>query len=94
MIKLAATIGLCTALASSGPAAAGNGWNNNWQSGGGIGPGAAVALGLGSLALGTALARPWTGFYVPPLVNYYTPPYPYAYQPRWCVNPYGQYYVC
>lgn len=70
--------------------------------GGGIGPGAAVALGLGSFALGTAIgsgafARPYGYYpygYYAPAPAYYAPPPAYPY-PRACWYPqYGGYYAC
>ena len=66
-----------------------------------LGPGAAVGIGLGAFALGTALASPYyyypgayygyaPGYYYPPAPAYYPP-----YAPRSCWNPYYQrYYPC
>ena len=65
-----------------------------------LGTGAAVGIGLGAFALGTALAaRPYYGYpsyygypayYYPPAPAYY----PYL-PPRSCWNPYyGRYYPC
>jgi hypothetical protein len=68
----------------------------------GISNGAAVALGLGSLALGTAIgsaayANPYGYYpygYYPPAPAYYGPPAP-AYPYRTCWYPqYGGYYAC
>jgi len=89
----AATLGL-TLLTS--PAHAGSScWNGRcWNhGGGGISPGAAVALGLGSLALGTALANPYAYPWRPPtvIVPAYYPPLVYV--PRLCWNGYTQ-FVC
>ena len=65
--------------------------------------GAAVGIGLGSFALGTALGaasnpyyRPYSpyGYYYPAPAYYAPPPAPY-YAPRSCWDPYGQrYYAC
>jgi hypothetical protein len=73
---------LLASIGLSQPADAGGGWH-----GGGIGPGAAVALGLGSFALGSALANPYFRYYgygYPPAyyppVGYY-PPVPAYYPP-------------
>jgi len=67
--------------------------------GGGISPGAAVGIGLGSFALGSVLANPYYhpyyypyGYYYPPAPAYYPPPAPYYPPPRSCWNPYYQYY--
>jgi hypothetical protein len=65
-----------------------------------LGTGAAVGIGLGAFALGTALASPYyygyPGYYGYPA--YYYPPAPapyYPYPPRNCWNPYYQrYYPC
>jgi len=67
-----------------------------------VSPGAAVGIGLGAFALGSALAapRPYypgyygypypAGYYYPPAPAYYSP-----YAPRQCWNPYyNQYYAC
>lgn len=75
-----------------------------------VSTGAAVGIGLGSLALGTALGsgaygRPWGGGgyypygyggYYAPAPTYYAPPPPPAYSyPRTCWYPqYGGYYAC
>jgi hypothetical protein len=70
---------------------------------GGIGPGAAVGIGLGAFALGSALgaaANPYyynpyyyPGYYYPPAPAYY-PSTPY-YQPRSCWDGYHRrYYAC
>jgi hypothetical protein len=64
-----------------------------------VSSGAAVGIGLGAFALGTALASPYyygypgyygyPAYYYPPAPNYYYPP------PRSCWNPYyGRYYPC
>lgn|SRR5215475_4320976 len=80
------------------PADAGGSWG-----GGGIGPGAAVALRLGSFALGSALAHPYYSPYSYPYGYYgYDPPAPAYYPPaayyppvRSCWNPYYRsYYAC
>ena len=70
-----ATIGLTTVPR---PAAAGGGWI-----GGGIGPGAAVGIGLGAFALGSVLANPYyynqyyyPYTYYPSAPAYYSPYYP------------------
>ena len=69
---------------------------------GGISPGAAVGIGLGAFALGTAVgAAPYYygpyAYYPPPPPAYY-PAYPapaYYAPPRSCWNPYyRQYYAC
>jgi hypothetical protein len=72
-----------------------------------LGTGAAVGLGLGSFALGTAIgaaanpyyypyypyAYPYRYYYYPPAPAYYPPAV--TYQPRSCWNPsYGGYYPC
>jgi len=59
--------------------------------------GAAVGIGLGALAVGTALgaaSNPYYGY--PGYYGYYGPAYsPYGYAPRSCWNPYyGRYYPC
>src|SRR5689334_14234169 len=67
----------------------GGGWRGGCWNCGGIGPGAAVGLGLGSFALGTvvgsAAARPYGyapyGYYAP-APAYYAPP-PVAYRTCW-----------
>jgi hypothetical protein len=64
-----------------------------------LGTGAAVGIGLGAFALGTALASPYYyypgAYYAYPPAYYppaYYPPYP---PPRSCWNPYdGRYYPC
>jgi hypothetical protein len=67
---------------------------------GGIGPGAAVGLGLGAFALGSVLANPYYnpygyyGGYYPPAPAYY-PPAPYYPRARSCWNSYYRsYYAC
>jgi len=73
----------------------------HWHGGGGISTGAAVGLGLGSFALGTAVgsaaARPYGYYpygYYAPAPAYYAPPPVYSY-PRSCWYPqYGGYYAC
>jgi hypothetical protein len=67
----------------------------------GISNGAAVALGLGSLAVGAAIARPYGyypygGGYYAPAPAYYYPPAPAYYPPaRSCWDPYyRRYYAC
>jgi hypothetical protein len=70
-----------------------------------IDTGAAVGIGLGSFALGSALgaaSRPYYpyggypyGYYAPPAPVYYPPPAPAYYAPRSCWDPYGaRYYAC
>jgi hypothetical protein len=63
-----------------------------------LGTGAAVGIGLGAFALGTALgtaaASPYYypgGYYYPP--QYYYPPAPAPYPARTCWAPYYQQYV-
>lgn len=108
MRHITPAIAIAATLATSAPAFAGNGWHGGgcWNCRGwGIGPGAAVALGLGALALGGALAYPW-GYY-PPGSYYYplpgTPYYPMQPPPvplqgsgrSGCWNSYSQnYYGC
>ena len=70
-----------------------------------LGTGAAVGLGIGAFALGSALAaRPYygggygyygyPGYYYAPPPAYYAPP-PAYYAPRSCWDPYYQrYYAC
>jgi hypothetical protein len=68
-----------------------------------LGTGAAVGIGLGALAVGTAVgaaANPYygyPGYYYPPAPAYYGPAY-YGYGPgpgHSCWNPYyGRYYPC
>jgi hypothetical protein len=65
-----------------------------------LSPGEGVAIGLGALAVGTAIgSAPYygypgyygyaPGYYYPPAPSYYYPP------PRSCWNPYyGRYYPC
>jgi hypothetical protein len=97
-------LGLAVAMALSLPGAANaQYWRGGYYRGGsGISPGAAVGIGLGSFALGTALgsgafAQPWGypsyGYYAPAPVYYAPPPvYPY---PRTCWYPqFGGYYAC
>jgi hypothetical protein len=71
----------------------------------GVGTGAAVGIGLGAFALGTAVgAAPYNPYYAP---SYYYPPAayyppappayygPYPYGPRSCWDPYyRRYYSC
>jgi hypothetical protein len=69
-----------------------------------LGPAAAVGIGLGALAVGTAVgaaaANPYYGYpgYYPPAPAYYGGPAYYGYAPgpaRSCWNPYyGRYYPC
>lgn len=68
-----------------------------------LGPAAAVGIGLGALAFGTAVgaaANPYyygyPGYYYPPAPAYYGGPAYYGYGPaRSCWNPYyGRYYPC
>jgi hypothetical protein len=71
----------------------------HWR-GGGIGPGAAVGIGLGSFALGTAVgsaaARPYGyypyGYYAPPPA-YYAPPPVYPYRTCWYAQ-FNGYFAC
>ena len=67
-----------------------------------VSPGAAVGIGLGAFALGTALAAPYYynpyyypyGYYYPPPPAYY-PAAPYYPAPRSCWDPYyRRYYAC
>jgi hypothetical protein len=69
-----------------------------------VSPGAAVGIGLGAFALGTALANPYYnpyyypysyyGYYYPPAPGYY-PTAPYYPPSRTCWNPYYRnYYAC
>jgi len=69
---------------------------------GGIGPGAAVGIGLGAFAMGSVLANPYYNPYNYPYYAYNYPPAP-AYYPqapyyppaRSCWNPYYRnYYAC
>ena len=70
----------------------------HWHGGGGISTGAAVGLGLGSFALGTAIgsgafARPYGypyGYYPP---AYYAPPPVYPYRTCWYPQ-FNGYYAC
>jgi hypothetical protein len=66
-----------------------------------LGTGAAVGIGLGAFALGTALAAPYyyqpapyygypAPYYYAPPAAYYPPPY---YAPRSCWSPYYRTYV-
>src|ERR1700747_3611828 len=69
---------------------------------GGIGPGAAVGIGLGAFALGSVLANPYYNPYNYPYYAYtyptapaYYPPAPYYSPARSCWNPYYRsYYAC
>ena len=97
---LAAAAAILAAIGSATvprPADAGGGWH-----GGGISPGAAVGLGLGAFALGSALTNPYYynpyyysyGYY-PPAPAYYYPPAAYYPPARSCWSPaYGYYYAC
>jgi len=96
-------VSLATAIAAvlTLPSAANAQWRGGgWHGGGGIGPGAAVGLGLGSFALGTvvgsAAARPYGGYYpygyYAPAPAYYAPP-PVAYRTCWYPQ-YGGYFAC
>ena len=72
---------------------------------GGVSTGAAVGIGLGAFALGTAVGGAYNPYYAPgyyyPPAAYYPPappayygPYPY-YAPRSCWDPYyRRYYAC
>jgi len=71
------------------------------QSAHAVSPGAAVGIGLGAFALGSALAAPhayYPGYYSYPYTGYYYPPAPAYYSPygpRQCWDPYyNRYYVC
>jgi len=69
MKSLLAATAIIVSLAAT-PADAWNGCRGNWNCGGGIGPGAATALGLGAFALGTLATAPWRGYgWVPPPVT-------------------------
>ena len=67
----------------------------------GLDTGAAVGLGLGAFALGSAVGSaaaapysgyPYGGYYAPPAPAYYPAPY---YAPRNCWDPYyRRYYAC
>jgi hypothetical protein len=64
----------------------------------GVSTGAAVGIGFGAFALGTALAAPYygyPGYYGYPPAYYYPPAAPayYPYPPRSCWNPYYYRYV-
>jgi hypothetical protein len=81
------------------PRAADAAWHGGvgWH-GGGIGPGAAVGIGLGAFALGSALANPYFyspyyayGYYGYPAGGYY-PSAPYYPPARSCWNPYYRTY--
>jgi hypothetical protein len=69
---------------------------------GGVSPGAAVGIGLGAFALGTAVgSAPYYGYgpYYGPYAYYpppaYYPPVAYPYAPRGCWDPYyRRYYAC
>jgi hypothetical protein len=71
---------------------------------GGIGPGAAVGIGLGAFALGSVLANPYYhpgyypygyGGYAYPAAPAYYPPAPYYPPARSCWNAsYQTYYAC
>jgi len=70
-------------------------------SAGGIGPGAAVGIGLGAFALGSALANPYyyNPYYSPygyygyyPSAPAYYPSAPYTPPARSCWSPYYHYY--
>jgi hypothetical protein len=69
---------------------------------GGVSPGAAVGIGLGAFALGTAVgSAPYYGYgpYYGPYAYYpppaYYPPVAYPYAPRSCWDPYyRRYYAC
>ena len=96
-VTLAAAV--AAALSLPGTANAqwrGGGWHGGgcWNCGG-IGPGAAVGLGLGSFALGTvvgsAAARPY-GYYGP-APAYYAPPPVYPYRTCWYPQ-FNGYYAC
>ena len=96
---LAAVAAVIATLALSAP----NPANAQRRHHGGIGPGAAIGLGLGSLALGTALgagafAQPYGGYpygYYAPAPAYYPPAAPVYSYPRTCWYPqYGGYYAC
>jgi hypothetical protein len=99
-LAVAATLVAAVSLtAASGPAHA-------QHHDGGIGPGAAVGLGLGAFALGTAVgAGAANGYpYYAPAYGYYPPAayappapgyYPPAPAPRSCWDPYyRRYYAC
>jgi len=65
-----------------------------------VSPGAAVGIGLGAFALGTAITSPYYNpYYYPygyyPPAAYYYPPAPNYYAPRSCWSPYyGRYVPC
>ena len=92
-LVVAAAVAATVALSALSPAQA---WVSN---------GAAVGIGLGSLALGTAIGAsarpygyyPYGGYYAPPPPAYYAPAYSPGYYPpaRSCWDPYyGRYYAC
>lgn len=92
-LALASATAVIFAIAGVAPAGARDGISN----------GAAVGLGLGSFALGTAVGSaaaapyyggyPYGGYYAPPAPAYY-PATPY-YAPRSCWDPYyRRYYAC
>jgi hypothetical protein len=93
-------LGLAIAAALSLPSTANAQYwrGGGWHGGGGISPGAAVGLGLGSFALGTAIgsgafARPYGypyGYYPP---AYYAPPPVYPYRTCWYPQ-FNGYYAC
>ena len=66
-----------------------------------LGTGAAIGIGLGAFALGTALTAPYYGYpgygypgYAAPPAAYYPPTAPaYPYQNQSCWSPYYQSYV-
>ena len=92
VIAIAAVLGVIGAAAAPQPAHAR------------VSSGAAVGIGLGAFALGTALGASTAypdyggyyyapGYYYPPAPAYY--PAPYYYYPRQCWDPYyGRYYAC
>jgi hypothetical protein len=92
-LALATAVGVVVAFTGMAPA----------NAGGGVSPGAAVGIGLGSFVLGTTLgsaANPYYapgyypyGYAYPPAPGYY-PAAPY-YPPRSCWDPYyRRYYAC
>lgn len=100
MAKLIASIALASAVALSPLVASAHDYHGY---GGGIGPGAAIGLGLlgAGIAAGVAgSAYPYGYYGAPAYPYYYAPPgsvyaYPpsYSYQPRYCWSGY-QYYPC
>jgi len=100
-MKKTATLIAAAALAvtTTAPSYAGSScWNgrcNSWNHhGGGIGTGAAVALGLGAFALGAAVAPayPWRApISMPPFYTWLPGPYPYV-TPHACWNFYASWY--